>query len=218
MSRTHLGSSARPADPLPIVVGVSGASGAVYGLRLIEQLLKADREVHVVVTNPARTVIEMETGLALPTQPLGIERNLNRYLARKATTRGHLRVFGEQQWTAPMASGSSRISAMAICPCSMGILSAVATGASHTLLERAADVMIKERRRLVLVPRETPLSTIHLSHMLHLAQSGVVILPASPGFYHTPVTVERLIDFIVARTLDHLAIDQDLTPGWGQPA
>ncbi|EQD30476.1 Phenylacrylic acid decarboxylase [mine drainage metagenome] len=207
--------AATPAGLPPIVVGVSGASGAVYGLELIARLLDADREVDVIITDPARTVIEMETGLILPAQPQAIERILTEHLTRRAAAHGRLRVFGDRQWTAPMASGSARIGAMAICPCSMGTLSAVATGASHTLLERAADVMIKERRRLVLVPRETPLSAIHLAHMLHLSQSGVIILPASPGFYHTPVTVGRLIDFIVARTLDHLGIDQHLMPTWG---
>lgn len=219
MTRTPPRSASRPEEGLPpIVVGVSGASGAAYGLELIARLLDAGREVHAIVTDPARTVIAMETGLVLPAQPQAIGRKLDQYFARSITRHGRLRVFGNQQWSAPMASGSARIDAMAICPCSMGTLSAVATGASHTLLERAADVMIKERGRLVMVPRETPLSTIHLAHMLHLAQAGVVILPASPGFYQPPVTVERLVSFIVARTLDHLGVAQDFMPSWGSRA
>ncbi len=215
MSTRRLESHVRSGDRSPVVVGLSGASGTIYGLRLIERLLIANREVHVVVTDSARTVMAMETELTLPDEPLAIERILNTHFAPITDARGHLRVFGERQWTAPMASGSARVDAMAICPCSMGMLAAIATGASHTLLERAADVMIKERRKLVLVPRETPLSCIHLTHMLHLSQSGVVMLPACPGFYHPPLSVDRLVDFVVARTLDHLDVEHDLTPRWG---
>jgi len=129
---------------------------------------------------------------------------------------GQIQVFGREQWFAPVASGSGRKGAMVVCPCSTGTLSAIATGASNNLIERAADVAIKERRDLILVPRETPFSPIHLENMLKLANMGVTIMPASPGFYHKPESVEALVDFMVARILSHLHIEQELIPFWGE--
>jgi len=196
----------------PVIVGVTGASGVVYGLRLVEALLHAGRDVHLVITAPGRMVAALENDLNLPARPDEITRRL---VERFGETPGTLRTFGENDWRAPMASGSSGLKAMAICPCTMAALAAVATGAGRNLLERAADVMLKEQGRLVLVPRETPLSAIHLEHMLRLARLGVVILPPSPGFYQQASTLSDLVDFVVARTLDHLGVEHKLGPRWG---
>ncbi len=196
----------------PVIVGITGASGTVYGFRLIEALLQAGRDVHLLITGPGRLVAATEDGIHLPARPEEITRRLEE---RFGTTPGQLRSFGEQDWRAPMASGSSGLRTMAICPCTMATLAAVATGASRNLLERAADVMLKERGTLVLVPRETPLSAIHLEHMLRLARLGVVILPPSPGFYQGTASVSDLVDFVVARTLDQLGVEHSLGTRWG---
>jgi len=132
--------------------------------------------------------------------------------------RDRLRVFGREDWFAPVASGSNPADAMVICPCTMGSLAAIACGLADNLIERAADVMLKERRPLILVPRETPLSVIHLENMLRLARAGAVILPANPGFYHQPSTIEGLVDFVVGRVLDQLRIAHRLLPRWGEAA
>ena len=157
-------------------------------------------------------VVETETDLRLPARPAEAEAVLSERFEAAA---GQLRVFGKQDWLAPVASGSAAPRAMVVCPCTTGTLSAIAQGASDNLIERAADVVLKERRRLILVVRETPFSEIHLENMLRLARMGALILPANPGFYHRPEAVEDLIDFIVARVLDHLDIEQDLLPPWG---
>jgi 4-hydroxy-3-polyprenylbenzoate decarboxylase len=196
-----------------VSLAMTGASGACYGLRLLECLLQAGRMVYLMITTPARVVIGMETELRLPVRPDRIGEMLcERYAAQP----GQLRVFGCNEWTAPVASGSSAPQAMVICPCTMGALSAIANGASNNLVERAADVMLKERRRLVVVPRETPVSAIHLENMLRLARLGVTVLPASPGFYHRPAGIEALVDFVVARILDQLEIAHQLLPRWGE--
>jgi 4-hydroxy-3-polyprenylbenzoate decarboxylase len=127
---------------------------------------------------------------------------------------GQLRVFGHEEWTAPVASGSSVPQAMIICPCTMGTLSAVASGASRNLIERAADVVLKEGRKLVIVPRETPFSVIHLENLLRLARMGVCVLPANPGFYHKPKIIDDLVDFVVARILDQLGIEHGVSRRW----
>jgi 4-hydroxy-3-polyprenylbenzoate decarboxylase len=195
-----------------VTLAITGASGAPYALRLLECLVRAGCRVWVLVSQPGQIVLSMETDLELPGRPAEMTRRLTeRFGARP----GQIEVFGPQQWTAPPASGSAAPDAMVICPCTTGTLAAVATGVSRSLLERAADVVIKERRRLVLVVRETPLSAIHLEHMLALARLGVVILPACPGFYHGVERVQDLVDFVVARVLDQLGIDNDLVPRWG---
>lgn len=197
----------------PVTVALTGASGAQYGLRLIECLTAAGHEVWVMVSKAAHMVIATETDERLPAQPARLAEAL---IARSGARPGQIRCFGREDWLAPVASGSGAPSAMVICPCSTGTLSAVATGASNNLIERAADVALKERRQLVLVPRETPLSAIHLEHMLALSRLGAVVLPAAPGFYHRPSSVEALVDFIVARILNQLGIAHTLMPRWGE--
>jgi 4-hydroxy-3-polyprenylbenzoate decarboxylase len=183
-----------------------------YGLRLLESLLRADKHVYLMVSSPAKVVIATETELKLPSRSDEIAIFLTQQFG---AAEGQLQVFGKEQWMAPVASGSNAPSAMVVCPCSTGSLSAIATGASNNLIERAADVMLKEQRQLILVPRETPFSAIHLEHMLTLARLGVTILPACPGFYHQPQQVSDLVDFVVARILDHLNIEHNLVSRWG---
>lgn len=196
-----------------IALAMTGASGAAYGLRLLQCLLQADRQVYLMVSAPGQVVIAMETDLKLSGRPGEMQEALSAHFAAKS---GQLRVFGKDQWTAPVASGTSAPQAMVVCPCTSGTLSAIAHGASNNLLERAADVMIKEQRKLILVPREMPLSVIHLENMLSLARLGVTIMPANPGFYYRPQCVEDLVDFVVARILDHLNIEHTLIPRWGE--
>ena len=195
-----------------IALAMTGASGAVYGLRLLECLVQAKQQVYLMLSTPAQVVIGMETDLKLPGRPAEIED----YLASlyKAEP-GQLTVFGREQWTAPVASGSSAPRAMVVCPCTSGTLSAIAQGSSDDLLERAADVVLKEGRKLILVHREMPLSAIHLDNMLKLARIGATIMPANPGFYHQPQSIDDLVDFVVARILDHLDIEHPLGPRWG---
>ncbi len=191
---------------------MSGASGAPYGLRLLEQLVTRGRPVYLLISRAARLVIAAESDLEIPAAP---EAATTWFSNRFSLPPGVLQVFGTEQWSAPVASGSSPPAAMVICPCSMGMVSAIANGASDNLMERAADVMIKERRPLILVPRESPFSAIHLENMLKLARLGVTILPANPGFYHRPRSVQELVDHVVGRILDHLQIGHDLVPRWG---
>ena len=197
----------------PIAVALTGASGIQYGLRLVECLLQAGREVHLLYSQAAQVVAAMEMDLELPSRPEEAERLLG---GRLGAEPGRLRVFGRQQWTAPVASGSNPPEALVICPCTTGTLASVAQGICEDLIDRAADVALKERRRLILVVRETPFSTIHLENMLKLSRAGAVILPANPGFYHRPQQVEALVDFVVARILDHLEVAHDLLPRWGE--
>jgi 4-hydroxy-3-polyprenylbenzoate decarboxylase len=197
-----------------ISLAMTGASGAQYGLRLLECLLSAGRTVYLMISAPGQVVIGMETDLGLPGRPAEMQRFLSE---RYAAAPGQLSVFGREEWTAPVASGSSAPGAMVICPCTTGTLSAVANGASNNLIERAADVVLKEGRKLVIVPRETPLSVIHLENMLRLARMGVSILPANPGFYHNPTGIDDLVDFVVARILDQLDVEHAISRRWGDP-
>ena len=196
-----------------ITLAFTGASGAPYGLRLLQCLLDADCEVFVILSKAARVVIGMETELKLPAGTGAAEQALRDWVQ---TDRGNLVVCGLEQWTAPVASGSGAPAAMVVCPCSTGTLSAIACGASDNLIERAADVAIKEGRKLILVPREAPFSPLHLENMLKLSRLGVTIMPAAPGFYHQPETVLDLVDFIVTRLLDHLGVEQTLVKRWGE--
>ncbi len=200
------------AEPQTITLAWTGASGLAYGLRLLECLVAADRRVFLLYSAAAQIVAKQECDLALPAQP----REATRYFSERHGARaGQITVFGREDWMAPVASGSNPADAMAICPCTMGTLAAVACGLADNLIARAADVMLKERRPLVLVPRETPLSTIHLENMLQLARAGAVILPPAPGFYSRPQSVADLVDFVVARTLDQLGVPHSLGPRWG---
>lgn len=199
--------------PERITLAMTGASGAQYGLRLLDCLVQEEREVHFLISRAAQLVMATETDVALPAKPQAMQAFLTEYCGAAA---GQIRVFGQNDWMAPPASGSSAPNAMVICPCSTGTLSAVATGACNNLIERAADVALKERRPLVLVPREAPFSSIHLENMLKLSNLGAVILPAAPGFYHQPQSVEDLVDFVVARILNTLGIPQDMLPRWGE--
>ena len=195
-----------------ITLAITGASGAQYAVRLLETLVAANCQVYVMVSKAAHIVIATETEHKWPAQAAQLESVLTEQFKAKD---GQIKVFGKEDWMAPVASGSGAPSKMVVCPCSTGSLSAIACGASNNLIERAADVALKERRQLLLVPREAPYSEIHLEHMLKLTRMGVVIIPASPGFYHKPSSVDDLVDFIVARILSQLGIEQSLLKKWG---
>jgi 4-hydroxy-3-polyprenylbenzoate decarboxylase len=195
------------ASALPIVMAITGASGAQYAVRLLEQLLLAGQPVQLIVSGHGLRLLATETDI---------------------TTIDALRdAVGAARWDALVtlhddgdrgaapASGSARNRGMVVCPCSMGTLSAISQGTSRSLVERAADVALKERRMLVLVPRETPYSAIHLENMLRVTRAGAVVLPASPGFYHRPTSIQELVDFVVARVLDQLGVEHSLGKRWG---
>ena len=199
-------------NPQTITLALTGASGMPYGIRLLEMLLREGKQVYLLYSKVAQIVAQQEMNLALPSSAKETEAFFNRLYQ---VPDGQLRVFGREEWFAPVASGSNPADAMVICPCTMGTMAAVAAGLSQNLIERAADVMLKEHRPLIIVPRETPFSVIHLENMLKLARSGAVILPANPGFYHHPQAVQDLVDFVVARILDHLGVKHDLIARWG---
>jgi 4-hydroxy-3-polyprenylbenzoate decarboxylase len=195
-----------------VALAITGASGSAYGLRLLEVLLARHVRVQLMISAPGRMVIAEETDLRLPSRASEIAAILS---ARFAAPEGLLRVYGKEDWYAPVASGSNPPDAMVVCPCTTGTLAEIAAGTSRTLIERAADVAIKEKRRVILVVRETPFSEIHLENMLRLARAGVIIMPANPGYYHRPEEVEDLVDYMVARVLDHLSVDHELMARWG---
>jgi len=194
-----------------VIVALTGASGAAYGLRLIRRLADAGVFQHILLSNAARVVLKQEAGLALPDSgsPAPV---LSAYLN---ISDARMRCYALDDWFSPAASGSAGIKKMVIIPCSMGTLARIACGASDNLIERAADVMLKERRQLILVPRETPLSTIHLENMLTLSRMGAHMIPAMPGFYHKPNSLDEIIDFLVDRVLDHLDIANPEAKKWG---
>jgi flavin prenyltransferase len=191
----------------PIVVAITGASGAPYAVRLLQALVERGQRVSLIVSDHGVRLLQTETDVP------SIDA-LREYVGA-ARWDAVVRVYDDRDRGAAPASGSALSAGMVICPCSMGTISAVAVGASRSLVERAADVTLKERRRLVLVPRESPYSAIHLENMLSLTRAGAVILPASPGFYHRPRTIDDLVDFVVARVLDQLGVEQSLVPRWG---
>jgi len=196
-----------------ITVAITGASGAAYALRLLELLVQHKQRVFILVSDAAHIVLETEEDITLPNDPQQATAFLQE---RFSAAKGRLRVFGSDEWTSPVASGSGAPKQMIVCPCTMGTLAAIAMGASDNLLERAADVVIKERGNLILVPREMPYSPIHIENMLKLSRLGVTILPASPGFYNKPQTVHDLVDAVVGRILDHIGIEHRLQPRWGK--
>jgi len=195
-----------------ITLAITGASGSAYALRLLECLVAANVQVYVLCSSAARVVLDTEVGFKLPASPEAATKFLSEKFSAKA---GQITVFGKEQWFSPVASGSAAPKKMLVCPCSTGSLAAISQGMSDNLIERAADVVIKERGQLILVPRETPFSTIHLQNMLTLSQMGVTIMPAAPGFYHNPESINDLVDFMVGRLLDHLGIEQNIMPRWG---
>lgn len=195
-----------------ITLAMTGASGAPYGLRLLECLLAADYHVYFLISSAARVVMATEHDLELPSGPDAMKAALVEHLGCNADK---LTVCGKEDWFSPVASGSAAPKQMIVCPCSAGSVASIAHGISDNLIERAADVVLKERGQLILVVREAPFSTLHLENMLKLSQIGATIMPAAPGFYHQPKSIEDLIDFMVARILDHLGVEQGLVPRWG---
>jgi len=191
---------------------MTGASGIQYALRLIECLVQANCEVYVLMSKPAQIVMGMDTDLKVPSRTADIQSQFSKAYGAQE---GQLKAFGQEEWTAPVASGSGAPDAMVICPCTTGTLASVAAGTCNNLLERAADVVIKERRKLIVMPREMPFSLIHLENMTRLAQAGFIIMPPNPAFYNLPDTIDDLIDFVVARVLDQLDVTQTLMPRWG---
>lgn len=197
-----------------IALGFTGASGLPYGMRLLECLLGVDNlQVHLIYSQAAQIVAQQEMGIKLSSRPSEVDAALS---ARFNIPPNKLRVFGREEWFAPMASGSNPPDAYVVCPCTMGTLAKIAAGMADDLLCRAADVVLKEGKKLILVPREMPFSVIHLENMLKLARAGAVILPPNPGFYHHPQTVQDLVDFVVARILDHLDVPHQLIAPWGE--
>ena len=193
--------------PLPIVLAITGASGAPYAVRLLEALVEAERPVWLVVSSHGWRLLDTE--VAVP--------RLDALRARVGAAGWDAFVthFDDNDRGARPASGSARTAGMVVCPCSMGTVAAIATGASRSLVERAADVTLKERRPLIVVPRETPLSVIHLENLLTITRAGATVMPAAPGFYHQPASIDDLVDFVVARVLDHLGVEHDVSPRWG---
>ena len=195
------------------VVGISGGSGAPYTRRVIEGLVQAGHDAKIVVTDAGRRVFEIELGIALTGDPADDTRILADNLDLGSGS-GSIELFGQRNVAATIASGSYACEGMVVVPCSMGTLARIATGISSNLLERAADAALKERRHLILVPRETPLSLIHLRNMTAVTEAGAVVMPAMPGFYHLPKSVDDLVDMIAGRVLDGLGVDSTLLRRW----
>lgn len=195
-----------------ITFAMTGASGAIYGLNLLKHLVRFYSQVHVMISDAARIVLATEVGLKIPEAPSKIKSILIDYCECEQDS---IEVYAKENWYSPVASGSAAPKQMVICPASMGSVSAIATGASNNLLERAADVVLKEKGQLVIVPREMPFSSIHLRNLLSLSEDGATIMPACPGFYTGPKTLDDLADFVSARVLNHLGIKNDLIEKWG---
>lgn len=194
-----------------ITLALTGASGAPYGLRLLQQLLAANSQVYLLLSDAAKIVLATEADLAIPQAHQAAQDFLNQHFDAKES---QIQLLEKSDWFSAPASGSSSPKQMVICPCSMGTLSAISHGASNNLIERAADVVMKERGQLLIAWRESPLSTLHLENMVSLSRLGVTLMPLAPGFYHKPQTLEEIIDFMVARILDHLNIEQTLVLPW----
>jgi len=194
-----------------ITLALTGASGAPYGLRLLQQLIAANVQVYLLLSDAAKIVLATEADVDLP-EDLALAQH---FLSKRFNAREQqINLLERSDWFSAPASGSSSPKQMVICPCSMGTLSAIRHGASNNLIERAADVILKERGQLIIAWRESPLSTIHLDNMLSLSKMGVTLMPLAPGFYHKPQTLQDIIDFMVARILDHLNIEQSLVLPW----
>jgi 4-hydroxy-3-polyprenylbenzoate decarboxylase len=196
----------------PICIGVTGASGAVYAVRLLEVLSASGRDVHLSISPSGRDVIRQELGFEIDLDRFALQQ----LLPKEDDARGKIEYFHWQDFMAPMASGSFLTGGMVICPCSGTTMSSVAAGAAGNLIQRAAEVHLKERRKLILVPRETPLSLAHIDNMRRVTEAGAVVLPASPGWYHGVQEVGDLVDFVVARVCDQLGVKHSLTERWGE--
>lgn len=193
-------------------VAITGASGSPYGMRVLQALITSGHNVYLTITGDGLHIMNDETGLMLKGSETEIQYALEKHLGAKE---GQLRYFDEDNLYAPIASGSSPVDGMVVIPCSMKALSSMAHGFASNLIERAADVTIKEKRKLIIVPRETPLSTIHLRNMLALSEAGCHIIPAMPAFYHHPKKISDMVDFIAGRVLDALGVENALSPRWG---
>jgi len=200
-------------DNKQIALALTGASGAPYSQRLLAILLGQGITVHLMISAAARIVFSDELDWKLPARAGDVQKML---VAEFQCAPELLKVYGEQQWSSPLASGSHKVGTMIVCPCTMGTLSSIAMGSSDNLINRAADVMLKEDRKLILVPREAPFSAIHLENMLKLARLGVCILPPNPGFYFKPTQLSEIVDFVVARILDQAKIEHNIQPRWGE--
>jgi len=195
-----------------ITLAITGASGSIYGLNLLSHLIKHYDQVHLLISDAGRIVLATEMDLKLAESPNKIQSAITDYLSCDPEK---IKVYAKENWYSPVASGSAAPKQMVICPASMGCVSAVATGASNNLMERAADVVLKERGQLIILPREMPLSTIHLRNLLSLSEAGATIMPACPGFYNNPKSIDDLADFVSSRILNHLGIDNQLNQPWG---
>ena len=197
-----------------VTLGITGASGIPIAFNLLQQLLKAKCRVYLVITTAGMITVKQETGVSLSANPESCKATLAQYLDLENID--SLSVYTNNDWYSPMASGSSVSDAMVVCPCSMATLGKIAHGIGDDLLSRAADVVLKERKNLILVPRETPLSAVHLQNMQQLAVLGVSILPPVPAFYTHPQTIQDIIDFIVGRILDQIGVSNSLVERWGK--
>lgn len=194
-----------------ITLAVTGASGAPYAVKLLKVLLDSDIHVHLLISKAALMVFAVEEGSSWPSS----HDKQKSFIRETISDRGELSIYGKEDWTSPVASGSGAPDTMIVCPCSTGSLASIATGQCDNLIERGADVVLKESGTLILVVRETPLSEIHLTNMLSVKKAGAVVLPASPGFYHQPKSIDDIIDFVVARILKAAHIEQNLLKPWG---
>lgn len=194
-----------------LIIGITGASGSIYALRLMQVLLEEDVNLHLVITQAGRLVLNHELNW-----PLSEDKDHNESFLRRFLETSDLLLYDDKDLAAPIASGSFPVDGMVVVPASMGSISGIAHGRSSNLLERSADVILKERRRLIVVPRETPLNQIHLENLLSLSKLQVSVIPAMPAFYQQPKTIEDMVDFLVGRILDHLSIDHHLFKVWGQ--
>jgi len=193
-----------------LLVAITGASGSIYGLRLTEELLRVGCQVSLLLSEPGRQVLNYETGLQWSLELAERQRQVRAHFATE-----RIACLDNRDLFSAVASGSSAPAAMVVAPCSMGTAGRIAAGLSETLLERVADVMLKERRPLLLVPRETPLSVIHLENLLRLARAGAVVIPAMPAFYHAPQSLDDLVAFVVGKVLDQLGVEHQLFRRWG---
>ncbi len=193
-------------------VAITGASGAPYALRLLQVLVQNGHSIYLCISGDGLKILNDEAGILLKGSETEIQNAFEHLLDAKE---GQLRYFDEDNMYTPIASGSTPVDAMVVIPCSMKALGAIANGLASNLIERAADVTLKERRKLVVVPRETPLSAIHLRNMLALAEAGCHILPAMPGFYHRPKHLQDIVDFVVGRVLDAMGVENSIAPRWG---